>query len=624
MLARLLGLGRLRAALTPAPTGWRGLPARTGVRAGSTERGTGTYRTHMCGDLTKHVKQQVRVAGWVEAIRKAGDDLLFVTLRDATGRVQVKATGPDMHLLAKTSIESVFAIEGEVCVRPDSARRSTHHDQQSSLELTDLEICSKRAEELSRAASLPFRPASLHDQPLEDTRLRHRPLDLRRAVLQDALRLRHKLSTRFRAALNDNGFLEVETPTLFKRTPGGANEFLVPTQMPGKFYALVQSPQQYKQMLMVGGIDRYYQFARCYRDEGGRMDRQPEFTQLDLEMAFAGQAEVMELMEKVVKHVLQDWIDTARPFERLTFHEAMSQYGSDKPDRRFDMLLQDVTPELLNCGHVGWIATAFVLFFCYSAMRSCLLSQGRPALRAKHAQLDDQKDFAVIALRADQAQRIDALQQHARGMGMEVGVGLGMQQSIQEQLGKLRLYIAQILAEHDLLKLDDEQLDIFWVYDFPMFEQHELNSSRIQACHHPFTAPHPDDIAYLETEPMKVRAQHYDLVMNGVELGGGSVRIHDAELQRYIIDHVLQDDPKVFEQLLQALAYGAPPHAGIALGFDRLVLMLSRAAGARSLRDVMAFPKSFAGKELMSDSPSTVTAADLDVYHIQTKSLASD
>ncbi|XP_071588802.1 aspartate--tRNA ligase, mitochondrial-like isoform X3 [Heliangelus exortis] len=475
-------------------------------------------RTNTCGELrSAHVGQEVTLYGWVQYQRQG----LFLILRDFQGLTQIVIPQDEAHshvkkLLSSAPVESVVRVTGIVSPRPPG-------QENPKMPTGDIEVKAETAEILNSSKKLPF---ELKDfvKKSEALRMQYRYLDLRSFPLQHNLRLRSQVVMRMREFLcNLHGFVDVETPTLFKRTPGGAKEFLVPSREAGKFYSLPQSPQQFKQLLMVGGLDRYFQVARCYRDEGSRPDRQPEFTQIDIEMSFVDQAGIQRLIEGLLQY---SWPEErgsiTAPFPSMTYEEALADYGTDKPDTRFGM----------KCS----------------------------------------------------------------------------------ALGSLRLGSADLLEAAGLVLRDPAAFHFLWVVDFPLFLPKEENSTELESAHHPFTAPHPSDAHLLYSDPTKVRSQHYDLVLNGCEVGGGSIRIHSAELQRFVLEKVLKEDSEVLSHLLQALEFGAPPHGGIALGLDRLISLI---VDAPSIRDVIAFPKSFRGRDLMGNAPDYVTPEELEPYHIQ-------
>lgn len=547
-----------------------------------------------------------------------------------------------------------------------------------SLATGGVEVVVERIAELNSCAPLPLQVATGSDVASEETRLRHRYLDLRRPVLQQNLLLRSQISLATRNFLCAEGFLEIETPTLFKSTPEGAREFLVPTRTRGQFYALTQSPQQYKQLLMVGGLDRYFQLARCYRDEGGRADRQPEFTQIDLEMSFVQQDDVMDVIERLVKQI---WAAAGKAlpstaFPRMGFAEAMHRFGVDKPDTRYGLELRDVSDVLES--------TAFAPFATVLRDASASVAPSRKgvvrAINAKRLGANgfsrkdvdelervskrlssDGSGVFVVKVERERAWKsslgkklstaeVAALTERLDAQDGDVLLfAAGAYSSVTSLLGRMRTHCSQLLYANGELQreLDPAHFHHLWVVNFPMFERSEdddgsSDKAVLSATHHPFTAPTAEDAAVLTeileslertedaaakqsllSDPATVEkllaltAQHYDLVCNGWELGGGSIRIHQAKLQQAVFEEVLELPSlqrQSFEHLLQALSHGAPPHGGIALGLDRLVAIL---CGAPSLRDVIAFPKSSTGNELMTSAPGPVLTEQLEEYHIQ-------
>ncbi|EGD80713.1 hypothetical protein PTSG_01303 [Salpingoeca rosetta] len=615
--------------------------AATDTAAEHPAPGATGMRTHTCGDMTLSLADtSVSLTGWMASKRIIGDDLVFAVLRDHYGAVQLKLTGEDaIDRVTNLPLESTIQVQGRVTARPADMVNP-------KMASGDVEVLVSSLAVLGTATNQPFQigteGSTTHKLPKEDVRLTHRPLDLRRPALHNAIVTRARVASATRRFLEHHGFLDIETPTLFKRTPGGAAEFLVPTQKKGLFYALVQSPQQYKQMLMVGGFDRYYQFARCYRDEGGRLDRQPEFTQIDLEMAFVTQEDVLQLTEALVASMWKEGcgVDIPTPFTRMSFHDAMAQYGSDKPDTRFDMKITDATDvfsphavrvweQAMSHGGAirGFKADKAAALFTRKNMKSLEdYARGIEGETVVFVHVDDDgsvrssifKDIDDVDVASVKRALVDRFQAKP---GDAILLSAAQQSNLLPFLGKLRTKAASMLQDAGLQQLDPKDFRFLWVVDFPLFEPHELEKGRLQACHHPFTAPHPDDADLVRAgggAATRARAQHFDVVVNGVELGGGSIRVHDPDLQLHILKDILHEDPAVFEQLLGALRYGAPPHGGIALGFDRAMLCMLAQTGAVSLRDTMAFPKSFAGKELMSGSPSEVPREDLLTYHVQT------
>ncbi|XP_054320790.1 aspartate--tRNA ligase, mitochondrial isoform X2 [Pongo pygmaeus] len=532
-------------------------------------------RTNTCGELrSSHLGQEVTLCGWIQYRRQN----TFLVLRDFDGLVQViipqdESAASVKKILCDAPVESVVQVSGTVISRPAG-------QENPKMPTGEIEIKVKTAELLNACKKLPFEIKDFVKKT-EALRLQYRYLDLRSFQMQYNLRLRSQMVMKMREYLcNLHGFVDIETPTLFKRTPGGAKEFLVPSREPGKFYSLPQSPQQFKQLLMVGGLDRYFQVARCYRDEGSRPDRQPEFTQIDIEMSFVDQTGIQSLIEGLLQYSWPNDKDpVVVPFPTMTFAEALATYGTDKPDTRFGMKIIDISDVFRNT-EIGFLQDA--LSKPHGTVKAICIPEGAKYLKRKD--IESIRKFA-----ADHFNQCSLL-------------------------GKLRLECADLLETRGVVLRDPTLFSFLWVVDFPLFLPKEENPRELESAHHPFTAPHPSDIHLLYTEPKKARSQHYDLVLNGNEIGGGSIRIHNAELQRYILATLLKEDVKMLSHLLQALDYGAPPHGGIALGLDRLICLVT---GSPSIRDVIAFPKSFRGHDLMSNTPDSVPPEELKPYHIQ-------
>jgi len=488
----------------------------------------------------------------------------------------------------------------------------------------------------SAATNLPFLPGK-KKLPKEEVRMKHRYLDLRRPELQKNIRMRSKVASVVRNYLDANQFVEVETPTLFKSTPEGAREYIVPTRNHGQFYALPQSPQQHKQMLMAAGIDRYYQIARCFRDEDLRADRQPEFTQIDLEMSFVKAGDIQNIIEGMVTEIwdksLNIKLDESH-FPHLTYHDAMSKYGSDKPDIRFGMHIHDISKQLSSVAEDGVLE-------CMVVKKGAAIKSSD--VRSIQKEYESQNDglgspYSIKITESNVSSWVEKCSL-TRGSpdAKTVQYGLNAELEVEQgdlvylhrrpaylyggntTLGRVRLQMSKLLQEAGLLDINPTDYKFLWVESFPLFTPDEAGIRTWQATHHPFTAPFSEDLALLESDPAKVRGQHYDLVLNGMEIGGGSIRIHYPEMQRFIFDKVLELQPheyQRFDHLLEALGGGCPPHGGIALGFDRLMSII---CGTPSIRDVIAFPKAGGGKDLVVNSPSQITTAQLAEYGLELK-----
>ncbi len=574
-------------------------------------------RTQMCGELrADHIGTNVVLKGWVHSRRDLGG-LIFVVLRDRTGIVQV-AFSPErdkaLYEAAKgLRPEFVLEVEGSVGPRPEGM---TNPDMATG----EIEVGGARMAILNRSETPPI-PIDDEAEITEDTRLRYRYLDLRRPRMQRNLMLRHKVYQSVRAYYDRNGFIEVETPILMKSTPEGARDFLVPSRLhPGQFYALPQSPQTYKQILMVAGFDRYFQIVKCFRDEDLRADRQLEFTQIDVEMSFVGEDDVLSMTEGCVKTLFKDVLDTELPasFDRMTYKEAMERYGSDKPDTRFGLELQDIssaasaTPFKVFSEAVaaGGIVSALRVPGAASLSRSQidLLTERAKSLGAgglvwlkRAAEKTDCSIGKIIG-----AEGMNAIAEAtSAGPGDLVLLVSGQWAASLTILGTLRL---DLIAKLGLKPA--RPWAFLWVTEFPLLEwDHE--EKRYVAVHHPFTSPRPEDVPLLDSEPLKVRARAYDLVLNGNEVAGGSIRIHDSVLQSRMFEllGIGPDEARAkFGFMLDAFRFGAPPHGGIAYGLDRTVMLM---AGETSIRDVIAFPKTTSGLSLMDDCPSPVDERQL-------------
>jgi aspartyl-tRNA synthetase len=592
-------------------------------------------RTHHCNELRPaHIGQTVTIIGWVHSRRDLGG-VIFVDVRDREGRTQ---TVYDPNLLPKDLFDRVSALRSESVVQiTGTVRQRPAGTINTKIATGEVEVLAQQVEVLNQAAVLPFPvdDPEVAAKVNEELRLQYRYLDLRRPEMIRNLRLRSKVAMATRNYMDEQGFLDVETPTLFKSTPEGAREFLVPCRTsPGQFYALPQSPQQFKQILMVGGVERYYQLARCYRDEDLRADRQPEFTQVDIEMSFIDREDIYNLIEGLLKRIWKTAlnVDLPTPFLRMPFVDALNRYGIDKPDTRFGLELADFTEEFRHSGFKvfsGTVASGGVIKAINAKGLACA-TQGQIEAMTETAKSFGAKGLAYIKVEKGEwkspivkffgAPEKEAL---TKKLGIEEGdlVLFAADQWLNacEILGKIRLYCAEVLKTQGKLTISPTQFNFLWVVDFPLLSfDKEMN--RWYSSHHPFTSPVEADIPLLLTEPKKVRGQHYDIVVNGVELGGGSIRIHQPEVQKVLFEQVLQIPADMvqarFGYMLEAFRYGAPPHGGIALGFDRLVAIL---CGTTSIRDVIAFPKTAKGTDLMTQSPAAVDAKQLRDLHIELK-----
>ena len=535
------------------------------------------------------------------------------------------------ELFPKLKPESVIEVSGEVRTRDTGT-------ENANLDTGDIELFANGIIVHNQSKTPPFPLDDSADKVGEDLRLTYRYLDLRRQSNLNALKLRHQASLAIRKYFDDKNFLEIETPMLFKSTPEGAREFLVPSRLnEGKFYALPQSPQQYKQMLMVAGIERYYQLARCFRDEDLRADRQPEFTQIDLEMSFIDREDMYALIEGLLKTVWKETIgeEINTPFLRMPFNEAMNRFGSDKPDMRFGLEIQDFSEDFRSSDFkvfAGAVNSGGVVK-AFNARGLADITQGELKHLEETAKSLGAKGLAFIKSEGGEWKSpilkfLSDTEQDILKNKLEVGNGdivffaAGGWESSCNILGRIRLETATLLEKRGKQKRDPTDWKFLWVIDFPLMHFDE-DEGRYVASHHPFTAPVEEDLSLIDSEPRKVRGQHYDIVLNGVELGGGSIRIHQPDVQKKIFEEVLQIPSDVvksrFGYMLESFEYGAPPHGGIALGLDRLVTIL---AGKESIRDVIAFPKTQKGQDLMTDSPGNATERQLRDLKVQ--SIAKD
>ena len=587
-------------------------------------------RTHTCGALRdSNEGQSVILVGWIDSIRDHGG-ILFVDLRDRSGLTQILfdpyASSISQERLNKLKVESVIEINGKVKFRSEGTVNRKLDTGAIEVAVTGLTI-----HNISDTIPFPLEDEKA-DKVNEDLRLTHRYLDLRRPRNLNRIKLRHLTGKALRDYMDEKGFLEIETPVLFKSTPEGAREFLVPSRLnPNQFYALTQSPQQYKQMLMVAGVERYYSMARCFRDEDLRSDRQPEFTQLDLEMSFIDREDIYALLEGMMHRVwkIVKGIDLTTPFPRISFNEAMNRFGSDKPDTRFDMEIEDFSKDFSESGFKvfasviknGGVVKAF------NAKGLSDITQGELRNLEDIAKMLGAKGLAFIRVEKEgwkspilkffSEQEKACLQKRLQ---VKEGDMIFFAATEWERacaiLGRIRLESANLLQKKQRLEFPKDKFNFLWVVNFPLMTYNE-EEDRFEATHHPFTAPVTEDTEKLESDPSKVRGQHYDLVLNGVELGGGSIRIHQPDLQKKVFESVLKIPKEIVESrfgyMLKAFRYGAPPHGGIAIGFDRLCAILS---GTTSIRDVIAFPKTQKGQDLMNASPSPATNKQLTDLNI--------
>ena len=592
-------------------------------------------RTHHCNELRPaNIGQTVTLAGWVHSRRDLGG-VIFIDVRDREGRTQ---TVYDPSDLPKELFDRAAALRSECVVRvTGKVRQRPAGTNNPKIPTGEIEVAVSSLELLNFAEVLPFPvdDPEVASKVNEELRLKYRYLDLRRPEMARNLRTRSKVATATRVFMDEQGFLEVETPTLFKSTPEGAREFLVPSRLsPGQFYALPQSPQQFKQILMVAGVEKYFQLARCYRDEDLRADRQPEFTQIDIEMSFIDREDIYALIEGLLKRVWKAALnlEIPTPFKRITFHEAIDRYGIDKPDTRFGMEIVDFTEEFRGSTFKvfsGAIANQGIVK-ALNAKGMAGATQGQMDTMTEQAKSFGAKGLAYIKVENgewkspivkffSEAEKSALTRKLAIEEGDLILFAADQWLTACEILGKIRLYCAEVLKGQGKLKIPADRFDFLWVVDFPLLS-FDKEQNRWYSTHHPFTAPVAEDVALLKTDPKKVRGQHYDVVVNGVELGGGSIRIHQPDVQKTVFEEVLQIPPEEtqlrFGYMLEAFKYGAPPHGGIALGFDRLIAIL---CGTPSIRDVIAFPKTAKGTCLMTDSPSAVSPRQLRDLHIELK-----
>ncbi|MBR5689418.1 MAG: aspartate--tRNA ligase [Prevotella sp.] len=580
------------------------------------------YRTNTCGELRlSDAGRQVTLAGWVQRVRKMGG-MTFVDLRDRYGITQLVFDESKDAALC----ENANKLGREWCVQVVGTV-SERQSKNPKMPTGDIEILADRLNVLSESDTPPF---TIEDQTDggDELRMKYRYLDLRRACVRKNLELRHKMTILTRNYLDSHDFIEVETPILIGSTPEGARDFVVPSRMnPGQFYALPQSPQTLKQLLMVSGFDRYFQIAKCFRDEDLRADRQPEFTQIDCEMSFADQEDVLEIFEGLVRYIFKETrgVELPAKLQQMTWHEAMRRFGSDKPDLRFGMEFVELMDVLKGTGsfpvfneaeYIGGICAKGCANYTRKQLDELTDFVKRPQVGAKGLVYVKFNEDGTVKSSIDKFYEPEVWQKLKTAMGAEDGDLVLILSG--DKANKTRTQLCTLRLEMgDRLGLRDKNtFECLWIVDFPLFEWSD-EEQRLIATHHPFTLPNPDDIPLLDTAPEKVRAVAYDFVCNGVELGGGSLRIHDGKLQEKmfeILGFTLEKAMAQFGFLINAFKYGAPPHAGLAFGLDRFVSLV---AGLDSIRDCIAFPKNNSGRDVMLDAPSFIDQAQLDELQIQ-------
>ena len=579
------------------------------------------FRTNTCGELRlADAGREVTLAGWVQRVRKMGG-MTFVDLRDRYGITQVVFNTE--HDSALNDAANRLGREFVIQIRGKVAERTSKNPQ---LPTGDIEIIADELNILNTSEVPPFTIEDVSDGG-DDIRMRYRYLDIRRNPVRRNLELRHRMTMEVRRYLDSKGFLEIETPMLIGSTPEGARDFVVPSRMnPGQFYALPQSPQTLKQLLMVSGMDRYFQIVKCFRDEDLRADRQPEFTQIDCEMSFVEQNDIIELFEGMAKHLFKQMlgIEFNEPWQRMTWADAMKYYGSDKPDLRFDMKFVELMDVLKgkgfsvfdNAAYIGGINAKGAAHYTRKQLDALTEYVKKPQISAKGMVYARVEDNGNVKSSVDKFYTQEQLQELRKAMNAEPGdliLILSGDDAMRtcKQLSELRLEVARQLGLRDKNKFA-----CLWVVDFPMFEWSD-EEQRLMAMHHPFTHPKDEDIPLLDTKPEDVRADAYDMVINGVEVGGGSIRIHDSKLQAKMFE-ILGFTPEKAEAqfgfLMNAFKYGAPPHGGLAYGLDRWVSLF---AGLDSIRDCIAFPKNNSGRDVMLDAPAPLDQKQLDELNLE-------
>jgi aspartyl-tRNA synthetase len=577
------------------------------------------YRTHTCGELRiANINTNVTLAGWVQRIRDFGG-MSFIDLRDRYGITQLvideNTNQSVVDQISQLGREFVIQVKG--VVRERSSKNA-------NIPTGEIEIAVDEINILNPSLVPPFTIQDDTDGG-DDLRMKYRYLDLRRNAVKQNIELRHKMAQEVRRYFDEQGFLEIETPVLMKSTPEGARDFVVPSRTnPGMFYALPQSPQTFKQILMVAGYDRYFQIVKCFRDEDLRADRQPEFTQIDCEMSFVEQEDILNTFEGMLRHLFKKikGVEFDQPFLRMSFEDAMNNYGNDKPDLRFEMKIKELTGKLQGKGFGVFDQAAYIGGICASGAGDYTRKQideltewvKRPQIGAKGL-IYIRFGNDGIKSSIDKFYNTEELTEIGNLLGAKAGdmvfILSGEKKKTLGQLSELRLEMGNRLGLRDKTRFVP-----LWVVDFPLFEWDE-DTQRFYAMHHPFTSPKPEDIGFFESDPGNVRANAYDCVVNGVELGGGSIRIHDQQLQQRmfkVLGFTKEQAEYQFGFIMNAFTYGAPPHGGIAFGFDRLVSMF---AGLDSIRDVIAFPKNNSGRDVMIDSPSTISTEQLEELQIK-------
>ncbi len=584
-------------------------------------------RTHHCAQLTStHLNAIVFLAGWVDSVRDHGG-IIFVDLRDREGVTQIKFDANCRAEAALLKAESVIGITGKVELRPAAMMNKNIPTGEIEIDASALEV-----HNISDTPPFPLDDAG-GDKVNEDLRLTYRYLDLRRPKMRKNLQVRHRAAKSVRDYFDAQGFYEIETPALFKSTPEGAREYLVPSRIhAGQFYALSQSPQQFKQILMVAGVEKYFQIARCFRDEDLRADRQMEFTQIDVEVSFIDREGIYSLFEGMLKNVWKDVLgqDLPTPFPRLAYKDAMNRYGVDKPDTRFGFELVDFSDTFKSSGFKVFASTVAAggSVKAFNAKGLANITQGEMGALEEIAKSLGAKGLAFIKVEGGEWKspivKFFSEEEKAeltKRLGLEDGDLVFFAAAPWERacaiLGRTRLEAAQLLVKRGKMTIRPDQWNFLWVVDFPLMSYDEERGA-FAATHHPFTSPVPEDVALLDSDPKAVRGQHYDCVLNGMELGGGSIRIHQPALQKKVFEDVLKIPADVvatrFGYMLKAFTYGAPPHGGMAFGLDRMVALL---CGTTSIRDVIAFPKTQKAQDLMTQSPTPVTEKQLKELHIK-------